>query len=179
MILHLRLHVRLYLTSNIIYVDFEQLLNVDKSIFYNHGIICINISTNHIHVLVLCIILGLHFMSHILHLKDSFWSIHRLLAQSHWDNFLVQKEMKEWSQFITTWFLSYRIERLSFHIGYQKLQGFIQFLKPSPCTLNRKVICLCGLGQMACGPKMSFTLRNSNGLPSRSVLFFVFKIISP
>jgi len=43
MILHLRLHVRLYLISNIIYVDFVQLLNVDRSIFYSHGIICINL----------------------------------------------------------------------------------------------------------------------------------------
>lgn len=71
--------------------------------------------------------------------------------------------------------LSYKIKKLSFRVGYQKLQDFIQFLKPSPCTLKRKVICSCGLGQMAWGPKISFTLKTSNGLPNRSVLFLYSK----
>lgn len=44
-ILHLRLHVRLEHTSNIIYIDFVQFHNC---IFYNHGIICIDISADYL-----------------------------------------------------------------------------------------------------------------------------------
>lgn len=36
-------------------------------------------------------------------------------------------------------------------------------------------ICSCGLGQMAWGPKMNFTLKNSNCLPNGCVLFLYSK----
>lgn len=48
-------------------------------------------------------------------------------------------------------------------------------MKPSPCTLNRTAICSCGLGQMAWGPKMNFTLKNSNCLSNGCVLFLYSK----
>lgn len=62
-------------------------------------------------------------------------------------------------------------------MGYQKRQDLIRFLKPiySPYTLNRNIICLCGLVQMAWGPKVSFTLKTRNGLLNKSLLFCIQK----